>query len=513
MVTPVLHCGRDVFEETGEVVTTQYHSLHAKLGTDVQRMAAKDLWRPSRSCKELLPLAWDLSDAQNGPILLGVRHCHKPFWGVQYHPESICTNEAGRKLVSNWWMNTIAWRKANHRVEGAALPCLSLPDVKLSNPSPSGKKGLKKAVQWKVFQAPSHADVAGITSFLRVESDQFQPVLLESGLQDGRPVNAETGRFSVVGLPDVQSIHIRYFVSRGELTLSTASSILATWKCTIPEAFAFLDVFMSERRAGEGPEAVPFWGGLIGLVSYEAGLESINVKPTGMIEERPDIWFVLVERSIVLDHITRKMYLQTIRHDDIDWLCSTERRLYESMHTESATLTDREKAHAEGAVVRSPEEKKYCTKVRMCQDNLRAGSSYELCLTETTLIRSDSEPWSLYFRLRMLNPAPFGAYFNISAPVAKGASTTSELSLLSSSPERFLSWSRDGKCQFRPIKGTVKKCPEMTREKAERILSSAKERAENLMIVDLIRHDLNGVAKYVFPTLSCFPVLCHPCAE
>lgn len=55
-----------------------------------------------------------------------------------------------------------------------------------------------------------------------------------------------------------------------------------------------------------------------------------------------------------------------------------------------------------------------------------------------------------------------------------------------SSPERFLSWDRTGHCQFRPIKGTVKKS-DFTRKEAYEILESSKEQAENLMIVDLIR--------------------------
>ena len=504
MVTCMVHCERDVFEKTGDVVATQYHSLHVKLGPDMQRMTSKDPWRPSKSCRELLPLAWDLSDERNGPILMGVRHCHKPFWGVQYHPESICTNQAGRKLIFNWWTNASAWSKANRRINGAGLPRHSPSTAKLSSASLISKDAWRRAVEWRAFQALGHIDIAGIASALRTEKDRAQPILLESGLRDGRPINAETGRFSIIGLPDPRSIHIRYAVGEGQMTISTATSILATWKCTISDAFAFVEVFIEQRRADGGPENTPFWGGLIGFVSYEAGLESINVEPNGVIEDHQDMWFVFVERSVVLDHITGRVYLQSIRDDDTEWLRSTERCLWEFMRIESADLMDSKKPHTKGEVISSPGADEYCNKVELCKDHLRAGSSYELCLTDTTIIRSDANPWSLYLRLREFNPAPFGAYFNIAAASPDQTSVNQELSLLSSSPERFLSWSRDGKCQFRPIKGTVKKGPGTTLEKAERILSSAKERAENLMIVDLIRHDLNGVAKCVFPVRSCF---------
>ena len=67
------------------------------------------------------------------------------------------------------------------------------------------------------------------------------------------------------------------------------------------------------------------------------------------------------------------------------------------------------------------------------------------------------------------------------------------MTLAGSSPERFLRWTRAGRCQFRPIKGTVRKSAGVTRERAEALLASAKERAENLMITDLVRHDLHGV--------------------
>ena len=98
--------------------------------------------------------------------------------------------------------------------------------------------------------------------------------------------------------------------------------------------------------------------------------------------------------------------------------------------------------------------------------------------------------FELYQRLRRSNPAPFGAYLRLKEEESKKQNT---LTILSSSPERFLSWSRAGKCQFRPIKGTVEKKAGLTRKQAEELLNCDKERAENLMIVDLIRHDLHGV--------------------
>jgi para-aminobenzoate synthetase len=495
MVTPVVHCDRDIFNKTGEIAATHYHSLHVTAWNHVERMNVRNLWRPTKSCKEMLPLAWDLSDGRNGPILMALRHCHKPFWGVQYHPESICTNEEGKRLIVNWWRHACAWRTAHNRVSVGMRHCLSPRGATPTDPARFGKSSSTNTVQWKAFQLQSGVDIVDIANLYRMGCDQVQPVLLESGLRNGRPVNAETGRFSIVGIPDAQSIHIRYSVVDAKLTITIASMIIATWNGTIRDTFAFLESWMDTHNATRGAEDVPFWGGLVGFMTYEAGLESIDVELAGVTEDRPDMWFVFIQRSIVVDHIAGTVYVQSIRDGDLPWLCSAEQRVLQLTQAKLPVSTNLDNGHAAGHVVSSPGEAEYCHKVKTCQDHLRAGSSYELCLTDATLIRSESDPWPLYSRLRHLNPAPFGAYFSLTATSPDHISTAHSLNFVSSSPERFLSWSRGGRCQFRPIKGTVKKGPGMTRKEAERILSSPKEQAENLMIVDLIRHDLNGVKR------------------
>ena len=277
---------------------------------------------------------------------------------------------------------------------------------------------------------------------------------------------------------------------------------------------------IDEHRAIDGQENIPFWGGLVGYISYEAGLETIDVKPPSSEEHYPDLWFVSIERSIVVDHVLKKVYVQSIRRHDAEWIarirdliqqnCPVQQPLLSEVNGKekvsvnpsqmstpatgsSSDLIDQSQLQNKSPSfqISGPSQAEYCDKVRRCQEHIRAGSSYELCLTDQTLLRyppksSPPSPWSLYRRLRSSNPAPFSAYLNFS-------STRDNLSIMSSSPERFLSWTRSNLCQFRPIKGTVNKTPTMTRDLAETILKSRKEQAENLMIVDLIRHDLHGV--------------------
>jgi para-aminobenzoate synthetase len=147
-------------------------------------------------------------------------------------------------------------------------------------------------------------------------------------------------------------------------------------------------------------------------------------------------------------------------------------------------------------VVILPNKASYISRVRSAKDHLFAGDSYELCVTAPTRIirdksslvpnvKSASSSWELYKTLRAKNPAPFSAYLRLHPST-----------LVASSPERFLSYSRGPGtvCQLRPIKGTLRKGTGVTRAVAEQALAgNRKEVAENLMIVDLIRHDLHGV--------------------
>jgi para-aminobenzoate synthetase len=122
--------------------------------------------------------------------------------------------------------------------------------------------------------------------------------------------------------------------------------------------------------------------------------------------------------------------------------------------------------------------------ISSCLDLLRAGDSYELCLTNQIATELTADPLALYIELRRVNPAPFASYLRFG-----------DLAVLSSSPERFLSVDRDGRVEAKPIKGTAPRgasADEDTRL-AARLRDDEKNRAENLMIVDLLRNDLGSV--------------------
>jgi para-aminobenzoate synthetase len=495
-MTMIDHCNRDIYAGTGKIVATQYHSLHATLKTGAvtdDEWGASDLWEKSEDCAELLPLSWTSMSVPNGPTLMGVRHEHKPYWGVQYHPESICTNREGQKLVRNWWREACQWH-TRHPVPRSpaqqSLPqCSTGGDVE---PVPVDTPAVK--VQW-VASTRCTQDVAAVMEMLRDGDACKEPLLLESGTRGGIPVNPETGRFSIIGLPTASSTQYRYSTVRGCMEVIENGVIVSQQSATVTEAFAHLDGVLRLNRAVDGPPSSPFWGGLIGYISYEAGLQTIDVPPLGAKAEHSDIWFVLVERSIVVDHVESVTYVQSLHQQDDDWLQAMHSRLENCLGT-SAASEEVEVGQALCAeLVAGPEQSVYRQQVLDCQAKLRAGESYELCLTDQSTFRTSAAPWTLYRRLRRRNPAPFSAFLRLQCgDDDDDPGGPAGLSIVGSSPERFLSWSRAGKCQFRPIKGTVKKAPGVTRAKAEELLASPKERAENLMIVDLIRHDLAGVA-------------------
>jgi aminodeoxychorismate synthase component I len=128
----------------------------------------------------------------------------------------------------------------------------------------------------------------------------------------------------------------------------------------------------------------------------------------------------------------------------------------------------------------------YAKAVALVKEQVAAGNVYQACLTHRIDRPFAGDPWQLYRALRDANPAPFACHLELP-----------EVAVVGSSPERFLRLSSDRRVESRPIKGTRPRArdPERDEENRRELERSAKDRAENLMIVDLVRNDLGRVCE------------------
>lgn len=550
IVSTVLHKGESIFRNVEQLLATQYHSLHIKIGHIMQTKGAvrnpAQLWESTDTCPQLQPLAWDFDTLSNGAVLMGVKHATKPFWGMQFHPESICTNAEGGRIVQNWWEEARMWRREHPVSLGATSKSGSERELSFYNNKKklSGQhlnlsaKGLDSSAltPHELASLVAHGDgqvlpdlppttvhcvttgsgrltVADVVELL--DLPQGEAIVLQSGLQpDLLPLAVGTGRYSIIGLilPG-ETLRLHYYAGKKLMQLRDGNDEVHT-EFIVSDPWPYIREVMKTLRPNKPPQTMtwaPFWGGLMGYASYEAGLETIDVDIGQSESSIPDICFAYITRSVVFDHQVKKIYVQSIRgSSDQAWVEGMQANIYDAAayksmeSTPNATPTpkpDPFEEHGEmhqyiqSCKLTSAARDEYCAKVRSCQEAIADGQSYELCLTTRNEIRAsksllcrlskeeDNEhSWNLYKRLTAQNPAPFSAYMRMH-----------NVHVLSSSPERYISWDREQSAQCRPIKGTVQKKRGVTEEMAHAILSSPKERAENLMIVDLTRHQLHGV--------------------
>ena len=569
VVRRVRGSGEGIFRGLEEFQTVQYHSLHASLGPVGEHEATRSHDEENSLLKrsDLRPLAWDYETDNAGDltddtrsintrrVLMAVEHKSKPFFGIQFHAESICSSDNARDVIEAWWEVAKKWRRQDPDSRFSTVWSRSMNtdvrvvqnDFKDENLLPKYRRafddsktpstlnnGIRNGVKQtrnpqeipeecdRVSRFQGHGSQCNVRVLTRVldVGNLTVPSICEAlGLTEGEAIvldseihqRRDVGEHSIIGLVPPTSLRFDYQVNTNEVRkIHNGEAETVDLGICGGSIFSYLKTFMNQYRVEEFNTSVPFWGGLMGFISYEACLETIGVTHSqdhiSKDSQRPDLSFVFVERSIVIDHYKQKIHVQTIKPDDQDWVNKTTLRLKTTRPTTPSSTTPRISPF--NAQILLPDAASYKSKVRACQSAIRAGDSYELCLTNQAIIHTQNslKTWPLYIRLRSLNPAPFSAFLRLG-----------KLTLLSSSPERFLRWSRPSRpssphinngfdhnekiitCQFRPIKGTVKRQPDpnlppLTLTEATALLATPKERAENLMIVDLIRHDLHGVA-------------------
>ncbi|WP_131105806.1 aminodeoxychorismate synthase component I [Ornithinimicrobium sufpigmenti] len=468
IVSPVEHDGSGIFAGVPSPLdVVRYHSL--------------DVSEPLVSRLRVTARATD-----DGSVM-GLEDPDRPVWGVQFHPESVLS-EHGETIVANFLRlaGVLAQRGAAAGVGGAvdtgpvAVGDALAPAV----PRAAGAEGQERvAATIGVGRWTGPVDVWTLQEELLRDA----PTSAWLDASDG------SGWSVLVDSRGPFSFELEHRVGEGPPLLDRMDELLGRWQ---------LDGTERERVAGLG---LPFaWRpGLVGWWGYE-----LKAETGGSAAHRspwPDAWLIFADRGVVVDHSTGAVYAVWLETPDVaatqrQWAEGVGEAVAAAVHDEAEARHLRDEPDrrpfetpppevAEGRpwrVVRREEETAYLGLVREAQEQIGRGESYEVCVTTAYTVRgSGVGEAQLYRALREVSPVPHGAWLR-----APG------VSVLSGSPERFVSV-RDGVVEARPIKGTRPRgaTPEEDARLAEDLRTAQKDRAENLMIVDLLRNDLHRVCR------------------
>jgi para-aminobenzoate synthetase component 1 len=279
------------------------------------------------------------------------------------------------------------------------------------------------------------------------------------------------------------------------------------------------DVFAGARRLLarlasdplDDPAAPPFAGGLAGFVGYDVGrrlerLPSIAVAD----QELPPLRLALHDWVIAWDRRDRRAWLAGRAVDELVGrldrrLAEVRGRLAGPAPVSSDQLSAGSPSQSAGIELHSGLDRAtYEAGVGSIRQSIATGEIYQANLTRRLESPFRGDPWSLYRHVRTGDPALFAAYVDLGPSPFTGA----QRALVSASPEPFLSVSRNGEVETNPIKGTRPRGRDRDADRrlACELLTSAKDRAENVMIVDVLRNDLGRVCR---PGSVRVPRLCR----
>ncbi len=283
------------------------------------------------------------------------------------------------------------------------------------------------------------------------------------------------------GYPAIDSGRYDIIVARPAVTLQTfgQETLIETdqqQQRSTDDPFALVKKYLGEKSSNLS--GLPFCGGALGYFSYDLGrrLERLPAQAEHDIQ-LPDMAIGIYDWAVVVDHHQRRSWLASFCHyeqTDAAWpeLESLFRDEQHPQQRQYKICSD-----VESNMTRQYYEQAF----QRIKHYITEGDCYQVNLAQRFSVVFDGDPWQAYLDLRQLNPAPYAAYINLEG----GA-------ILSSSPERFLRVTGDV-VETKPIKGTVHRSVFAYEDKAlaESLLESDKDRAENLMIVDLLRNDIS----------------------
>jgi len=262
-------------------------------------------------------------------------------------------------------------------------------------------------------------------------------------------------------------------------------------------------------------QTLPFCGGAVGYLSYDL-CHFIERLPSTAIDDLklPESYFAFYDTIMAFDNLLGKTYIVSTGFPELDE-AQRQKRAAQRLEEMKEQLADpisisapepsNSPALAETVLKCKFTPQDYLKAVAKTRDYIIAGDIFQANISQRFETELTIPPYELYRRLRQINPAPFASYLNFEDVV-----------VVSASPERFLRLDGDW-VETRPIKGTRPRGKDATEDArlAQELTSSVKDRAENIMIVDLERNDLGRVCQFgtvrvtELAILETFPTVFH----
>jgi para-aminobenzoate synthetase component 1 len=258
--------------------------------------------------------------------------------------------------------------------------------------------------------------------------------------------------------------------------------------------FDVLGELLAQYRLEYHDPKIPFTGGAVGYLSYDLG-RFIEKLPSNAVDDLqlPESYLGFYDAVVAFDHLENRVYVISTGFPETEngkRQSRAERRLNELKDLvmlappppDNVSVSPAEKL----AIKSNFSHENYLKAVATAREYICAGDIFQVNLSQRLETELKTPPYELYKRLRKINPAPFAVYFNFHGVQIVGAS-----------PERYLKV-RGDRVETRPIKGTKPRGKTSETDKAlgESLLASKKDRAENIMIVDLERNDIGRVCRY-----------------